>query len=276
MTSRAIIGPAIALGLLLGCSDKVDHPPFLASCVPDRPCATMFGVGSLGTPGGDDGEMGAGGESSEGELHGKVVDIVDDTFQTSAPYIDTAVIEGRRASGTVVSARWNGVDSFVLPEIEAVATSWISVRPESGIAGIRTLHPVATNIVRNVELGIVRADTIDVIFSTLTAAATRDAGAAQIVLGFSTPATSTAPRSGVAGVKIVAPEAAFIAYQTAGTWSTDATATDSTGLVILGNLLTKAFPGSSERVRLGGVTTGYVDVTIASDAVSLVAVGLTP
>lgn len=273
MSALARQGALVALLVLLGCAEKKDHPPLVGGCAPGQRCPTMFGNGSLGDSPDEQGAAGAGGESTAGELTGKVLDIVDDTFVAVQPYTDRAIVEGRGSGGGLVSAEWNGTDPFVLKDLEAEPTSWLSVRPERGQLGLRTLHAVATNISRRSDLGIVRRDTFDVLFGLLSTPTLVAAGTAQVVLIF-TDASGT--RAGVAGVRVVATDAALVAYRSGASWSTDTVATDGSGLVVLGNVYAQPFPGGSERIRLSGSASGYVDIQIATDAVTLVEVQLSP
>jgi hypothetical protein len=152
-------------------------------------------------------------------------------------------------------------------------TSWISVRPERGQLGLRTLHAVATNITRRVDLGIVRRETFDLIYGLLSTPATLASGTAQVVLRFS---DGTAAAKGVSGVRATAPEASFIAYRNGPGWSIDSSATDSSGLLVLGNIGASAFPGGTQRVRLSGTASGYVDIAVAADGVTLGEIQLSP
>jgi hypothetical protein len=207
-------------------------------------------------------------------LRGTVVDLVDDGFVTSIPFGNSATIEAQSTTGALISATWNGRDPFLLAGVEAAVPAWISVRPTSGAANLRTLHPVATNIDRSVDLGVVRADTIDEMFAILSLPARRLEGAAQVVLAFTQSSASTT--SGVVGVRVTLPNSEFIAYRSGATWSSEALGTDSSGLAVLGNVPAVAFPGTNKRVLLDGSSSGFIDVRVVADAVSLVAVPLSP
>jgi hypothetical protein len=158
---------------MLGCHESESHPPLADPCEPGEGCS--LGVGQVGGPSSSTGGSSAGGNAAGGNagantgvVSGTVVDLFDDTFVSSLPFGDPAVVEAQSVTGALISADWNGRDPFQLSGVEPSVSAWISVRPRTGTAHLRTLHPVATNIGRSVDLGLVRADTIDEIFSILS------------------------------------------------------------------------------------------------------------
>lgn len=270
--------PAL-LGALLAtvaCEEPEPHPPLAAPCDSGQRCS--LGLGQVGGPpassdgagGGAAGGVGAG----TGQLRGTVVDLVDDTFVSSIPFGDLATIEAQSTTGAVIDASWNGRDPFVLSGVETAVTAWVSVRPSSGIANLRTLHPVGTNINRSYDLGLVRADTLDEMYGILSIPSQRAQGTAQIVLAFTV--TSGASTTGASAVSVALPDAEFVAYANGAVWSSEAPGTDSSGLAVLGNVPAVAFPGTNKRISLSGGSSGFIDVRVVADAVSLVAVPLSP
>jgi hypothetical protein len=274
------------LGVLLGtaflmfaCQEPEPHPPLVEPCDSGKRCS--LGLGQVGSPPTSTGGNGAGGGSTGGNagagggvLHGTVVDLVDDNFVTSLPFADLATIEAQSTTGAVISASWNGRDPFLLSGVESSPLTWISVRPSSGTANLRTLHPVATNIERTVDLGLARADVIDGILGILSVPAQRTPGSAQIVLVFTV--TSGASMVGATGVSVKLADSQLAAYESNGVWSSDAVGTGISGLAILGNVPAAVFPGVSKHVVLGGSSSGSIDIRVAADAVSLVSVPLSP
>jgi hypothetical protein len=274
---RALVGVAL---FGLACQDPEPHPPLASPCAPGQRCS--LGLGQVGGPSPTTGGTGAGGGAGTGGsagngagvLRGTVADLVDDTFLTSIPFGDPATVEGQSSTGAVIHAAWNGIDPFLLSGVESAAPSWISVRPDSGIANLRTLHPIATTIERNVDLGLVRADAIDEILGLLDAPTQRAQGSAQIVLVFSVGAGASSV--GATGVRVALADSQVVAYQDGAVWSSDAAGTGSSGLAILANVPAVVFPGTTKRIVLSGTSSGFVDVRVAGDAVSLVAVPLSP
>ncbi|HWA74854.1 MAG TPA: hypothetical protein VG937_21070 [Polyangiaceae bacterium] len=260
----------------LACQESEPHPPLADPCAPGEGCS--LGVGQVGGPsstgGSTAGGNGAGGSAgaNAGVVSGTVVDLIDDTFVSSIPFGNPAIVEAQSSSGSLISASWNGNDPFQLAGIEPSTTAWVSVRPTVGTGSLRTLHPIATNIARTVDLGLVRADTIDAIFSILTVPSQRAASTAQAVLVFTK--TSGASVNGVAGVKATLGDAAFTAYANGAVWSSDVAGTSSSGLAVVGNIPATAFPGSSKRIFLSGTGSGFIDIRVVADAVSLVGVPL--
>lgn len=266
----------LTLALSFACQEPDPHPPLLPACPPGDYCPHRppSQVGGPSGSAGNSGTGGSGGVGGGGELRGTVVDLLDDTFVNGVAFVEPATIEAQSTTGAVVSANWNGIDAFTLTGVEASLSAWISVRPLAGIANVRTLHPVATHVGRNVDLGLVRADTVDGIFGILGVSTLREPGTAQIVLAFTVPAGSTV--AGAAGVRAQLAEAELVAYESGGLWSSDTLQTDTSGLALIGNVPATAFPGSNKRITLGGLSSGFIDVRVAADAVSLVAVPLSP
>jgi hypothetical protein len=264
----------------LACQEPDKHPPLASPCDPGQRCS--LGLGQVGGPSAaTGGSTGAGGGSTAGtagtgpgKLSGTVVELVDDSFVTSIPFAGSAIVEAQASNGAVLSTTFDGQHPFTLTGVEPAVPSWISVRPSSGTENLRTLHPVATNINRSVDLGLVRADTLDEMFGILTVPAQLGSGTAQIVLAFSV--TQGASTSGAAGVQVALPDSAFVAYKNGAAWSSDEPGTDTSGLVVLGNVPAVAFPGTTKRIFLSGSSSGFIDVRVAAEAVSLVAVPLSP
>lgn len=279
MSSVSFVSALLGVVLVtLACQEPDKHPPLISPCDPGQRCS--LGVGQLGGAA-MGGSTGAGGSSTagtagsgSGRLTGSVVDLVDDGFVASIPFGDSAIIEGQASNGAVLSTTFNGQAPFTLLGVEPAVPSWISVRPSNGTGNLRTLHPVATNIDRSVELGLVRADTLDEMFGVLTVPAQLATATAQIVLAFTV--TQGASTSGAVGVQVALPDSAFVAYKSGAVWSSDLPGTDSSGLAVLGNVPGVAFPGTTKRIFLGGSSSGFIDVRVAADAVSLVAVPLSP
>jgi hypothetical protein len=75
-------------------------------------------------------------------------------------------------------------------------------------------------------------------------------------------------------VKVTLGDSQLTAYSSGALWSSDVAATDGTGLVLLGNVPALAFPGSNKRIVLSGAASGFIDVRVIADGVSLVGVPL--
>lgn len=212
-----------------------------------------------------------GGSVNNGTLRGSVVDLVDDTFRTTIARTDGAIIEAQGSSQPIVSAEWNGIDPFMLSGLQtALSITWISVRPKNGNASIRTITPISTGLAAELSLPLVQTDVIDAMFQSLSTPTTRTSGAGHLVVSF----VSSRTGGGIAGVRVTAGSAAVVAYRLGGAWSTDATQTDSSGLVLVGNLSASAFPGTSVTLTLSGVVSTALSFAVASDAVTVPEVAL--
>lgn len=271
MSLRLLLA-ALVLAAGAGCSDDPKHAPLIDPCDGNN-CPVLGGLGTgspgtgSGTGGAGNGTGGSGGIAGNlGNFTGTVVDLVDDTFRTSIADTQPAIVEAQGSSVALVSAEWNGIDPFALSGVQtALDVAWLSVRPKNGNASIRTLTPVSPGLVSNVVLPLIQTDVIDAIFQGLSTAATRTAGTGQLVVSFVSKQTGT----GVPGVKVTASSSALVAYRTGGAWSTDSTQTDSSGLVLVGNVPAAAFPGTGVTLTLSGVIRSALSFAVASDAVSL-------
>ncbi len=259
------------------------------SCTSDgeRP-APIVCSGDCGSPGGvrtgfpsdpSDGGAGPGGGGSDsGEtvgLTGDVLLLLDNgRFDSGAPLSDTAEVKTTAADGGTVTDDWNGVDPFELAKLEADTSVWLLVTPRAGSEAAVTFEPVVTvdpdpqgRI--NANLAVVREDTIDEIFSVLSAPLQRDAGAAQVVLRL----VQRGGGSGVVpipGVVVQASGAEAVVYGVNGGYSDVSTETDGTGVVVLLNVPAAAWPGAIVNLHFSGAKTGGAKVLAVNDAVSLV------
>lgn len=258
--------------VLAACQQEVEERPPSAPgcngprCVPVGGLPPSNGSGSGGRSAGEGGTDG-GGESSE--LTGSIRELVDDGFHASQPFTGIAKLSAEGATGGLVTTSWNGVDPFGLNGVKRSSATWILVAPERSQGVLPTIHPVDTRQRPEVDLGLVRADNLDLVFLLLTVPGERLSGKGQLILAFVERASSGGGKN---GVRVALPEAEFISYASQGTWSELETETDTSGLVVLGNIPAPPFPGITKQVKLGGTRSGTIDLRIAADAVSLVEV----
>lgn len=270
-------------GALICCQEDPERPPLAAPCEPGEPCidprpdpgpsrgGSHAGSGEGGAAGaaGHDSEAGAGGAAEPLELTGTVREFVDDRFRVSNAFSSRATIELEGRRGGLVRTTYTGSGTFRLSGFEEEDPLWVRVAPEENRGVLPTLHPILLEDVgRNaLQLGLVRSEVIDLIFALSQDPEGPLGEHAQVVLWF-----RSASGQGRAGVTVSLPEADFASYARAGTWSNAELETDATGLVLLANVGAPRFPGSTERVSLGGTASGYIQVRVAADAVSLVEV----
>jgi hypothetical protein len=270
---------ALALTLAIGCQKKDDHPPYLADC--ETNCSPLPGI-SIGTG------SPAGGASSNptsdagpGTLTGQVLLLSDQTFAQGNLFSGGAVVSADGASGTPVTADWNGADNYVLDGVAREATNWVSVKPNLvGGDALLTYQAVRTSTVETVNLAVVSATTLDTIFNSLSAPAPSP-NFGQVVLFFRSSGTGTP----LAGLHVAMNAAALAAYRSGSTWvQDDGTAvTDTSGLVLFGNVelanstgtqpvtVTKVASGSTPAVNAGTFAARVVEgaVSIATVDVAL-------
>ncbi|HEY8946639.1 MAG TPA: hypothetical protein VIM73_20445 [Polyangiaceae bacterium] len=269
---------ALLAVVLLGCQEEEpERPPPLPPCV-GATCVPRGGVAPPSSSGGSgEGAFGgadAGGDAGAGgandSLEGSVLEFVDDQFESSVTFTGTATLVAEGARGGTTTASWDGADPFQLSGFEQEqGLTWVLVSPAPNRGVLPTLHPVPTGNVRRADLGLVRTDNLDLILLLLTVPLERLPERAQLVLRFTDPESTT---GGAEGVRVVSSDAEFISYAVEGTWSDLETATDQSGLVLLGNLSAPPFPGSTKRLSLAGALTGTLEVRVAAGAVSVVEV----
>lgn len=194
-------------------------------------------------------------------------DLTDDGFRVSFAYAAPAVVRSRGAASTSVTAVWDGDEPFVLSGFPLQSPLWLSVEPSAGSAHLRTLHPLPLPRSAPVDLGLVRADTLDLIFLLQTVPAERIARRGHVALLFT---QGEGLNAGVAGVSVGLSEAGLLAYAVGGTWTDVEDRTDPSGRVVLGNISAAPFPGLTRRITLSGARQGFIDVVVVDDAVSLV------
>ncbi len=270
---------ALVLTLASGCQKKDDHPPYLADC--ETNCSPLPGI-SIGSG------IASGGGSSmpisdagPGTLTGQVLLLSDQTFAQGTPFTGGAVVSADGASGTPVTADWNGIDNYELDGVASEATNWVSVKPNLAQGdALLTYQAVRTSTVAMVNLAVVSGTILDAIFVALSAPA-RSPNFGQVVLFFRSSGTGTP----LSGLHVAMPSAALTAYRSGSTWvEDDGTAvTDTNGLVLFGNVelanstgtqpvtVTKVASGSGQAVNAGTFAARVVEgaVSIATVDVAL-------
>jgi hypothetical protein len=260
-----------ASALTVACHKAEDHPPYLADC--ETQCSPIPGI-SIGT-----GTAAGGGSSNPtsdagpGTLTGQILLLNDQTFAQGALFTGGAVVTADGASGTPVTADWNGVDNFVLNGVAREATNWVSVSPKlAGGDALRTYQAVRTSVVETVNLAVVSGSALDALFNSLSAPA-RSPNFGQVVLFFRSSGTGTP----LAGLHVAMTAAALAAYRSGSTWvEDDGTAvTDTNGLVLFGNVelanstgtqpvtVTKAASGTKPAVNAGTFAARVVEGAIS-------------
>ncbi len=137
-------------------------------------------------------------DAGTGTLQGQVVLLTDDSFVHAALYGNHATVTADGASGSPVTASWDGVaaDPFLLDGVARVATNWVSVKPDQvGGDPLPTYQAVRTNQVSTVNLSLVSVAALDRIFDAVSTPP-RSPNFGQVVLFFGSAGTG-APLSGL-------------------------------------------------------------------------------
>ncbi len=267
----------VAVGL--GCANEKERPP-PPTCLGD--CGLSPGLGAgLQMPGGAgaDGEGGSDAGTSQGiELTGSVLVLNDDIdFGTGDLFTDTANIQTDGADGKVVTGSWDGINPFAIENVKKARPAWVLVTPPSGVADdmlpalepVRTDKPDANDRV-DTNLALVRATTIDHLFETAAVTPTTDATKGQVIVLFQTQPSGASAPSPLSGLTVQSTSAETVIYAASGAFSTVATATDNTGVVVLANVAAAGWPGAVINLVYSGVKAGGSQVRVVSGAVTIV------
>lgn len=256
----------------LACSSDRDRPPVQAACGAGTGCTPVNSTGN-----GPQGSAGAAGASANpdaqaGTLAGTVVAYAGDDFTITQPFPQAATVRGYGPAGTRVTAAWTGSGEFLLSGLEPTNENWISVVPGQQVADfLTTYHPVVTEGVGRRDLALVRGSVLDQVFSVLTLPIERVPTRGHAALFF-----KDASNQPLAGVRVQQAQAETIAYADAA-WTDDTLArTSAQGLVLIGNIVADADPGSLRVVNVTGSITGAFEIRVAQNAVTVAEIRLSP
>jgi hypothetical protein len=254
---------ALALSLVAGCGNKVDHPDAAPGCDPKvEDCLYMPGdTSGLPLPGG-------GGSSSSGngliDLEGQVFAFQDDYFDAGSVYGGTADLSATGLSGARVKTTYDGT-SFQLKNVLKARDNWFLVEPEDNVGVLPTVTVVDTRATSadGYAIGLVRRPDLESIFQlSLTGEPLSDR--AQVVLRILDDQERSVP-----GVRAQF-TAEVVAYRTQDTWdATDEGQTDDSGLIFLGNV--PATPTlTTATVALTGTVNAQVQIRTLAGATTVV------
>jgi hypothetical protein len=266
-----------------GCQEEADRPPPYPQCLPSDPACPFeppldasFGSAGASAEGGRAGTAGEGGSGEGGaaagapplsvDIEGSVGQYVNAAFELTSAYTRSALVESEGLERSTVHASFEGTGTFLLREVRNQEPIWLSVRPDPETEReFRTLHPVL-DLSKPVLVPIVgRALIEQLVFGVLPAAPALISERAQAVLFF-----RDAEGRPLSGIAAELPEAGVIAYSRSGGWSDQhGDTTDLSGLVVLGNIAARAYPGNDVRIDFSGAEEGFADIRIAAGAVTV-------
>jgi hypothetical protein len=249
------------------CQEASDRPAGIDSCGADagcRPVSPIFGGGGVRRDGG-------GGSSDAGqgvELVGSVVSLADD-LRTGVPFTERASVVAEATKGGFVSGTYNGLDEFRLPGVLVSPMTWAGVEPSEarGLA-LPTLLALDTEASAEAVMALVSADTLDLIYQTVSLPVTRQPGYGQVIVFF---VHDDAVRSPAAGISADITGAEAVLYDDgAGSFTDTTTVTGRGGIAVLANVVAQEFPGTKHKLVWAGAASGFEEILIAADSVTFV------
>ena len=261
--------------LVVACQKQEDHPPFAAGC--EGVCAPLPGI-SVGVGSGSAGSSSAASDAGPASLTGQVLVLKDDSFVTATPYPNGATISADGASGSPVTATWDGATPYQLDGVARLATNWVSVKPTLvGGDALLTYRAVQTTTTSSIDLAMASQTVLSGIFTAVSSLQSPNFG--QVVLFF----RSAGGGAALSGLHVVMPKAELAAYKSAAGWILDdgTAITDTSGLVVFGNVdpansagtqavtVTKAATSTS-----AAVSEGQFAVRVVQGAVTIATVGI--
>lgn len=264
----------LALGLIAGaCGIDDDRPPTRPSCTGEDCRPSQPGVPGSGGDTGTGGGLGEGGAGSSDRitLTGTIVQFTETQFVQVTGFTGPGTLEvygpsGLPTTGTFIDGGFTLPDvEITLPDVESSSVVWALARPDSEALHYPTWTPVPAVANRQTTLPLVLRSLIEEIMSSLAVPAIPEPGTAQVVLRILD--SNQAP---LAGVTVASPGAQLVVYAAQGTWSEVETATDVTGLVLLGNIAASAVPGNELQLTFGGAASGNALVRVANDTATVV------
>ena len=280
-----------ALCAYLACKQEDERPQAVGDCPdgcvggpnPIRDANSgSLGTGASGGSGGS-GSAGMAGSASagaagssvtEGSLSGSIEAVTSTALTVSADLDGTVQIQAPGADGDQVSTSSESNGSFSLAGVARIANLWVGVGPFNGETTstfMDTLQVVDSTRALPVSLLVMRRPPFEELVSSsfLANSVELDPARGHAILRF-----VNTQRQGITGVALTSPDPATtsVAYDIADDiYSDQQTETSLKGTLVLANLPTSAYPGTTTKItaRVRGALRD-VDVHIAAGAVTLV------
>ena len=279
----ALLGRRLLLSavFVLGCKEEQERPPPATWQCSGLGCRPPDIGARPPTPGGG-GEGGEGsGDGSGGEDDGRAVTLtgsvgllLDDGFELADTFDELVDLRAEAPGDRSVLGSAPGTGSFEIEGVLRAPAIWVLGTPRSGASpALPTLETMRTDnpnsqgvVVSENPFVLVRADVIEEAFTRTSTSVLFDPAKAQIVMKL----TSRTSGSGVAGIEVTAPEAELVMYSVNGAFSDVPEETDSSGLVMLGNVPASAWPGRAISVTFTGAATSSIELPTINKTVTVV------
>ncbi|MFO0569318.1 MAG: hypothetical protein U0263_26910 [Polyangiaceae bacterium] len=267
MVRRILLSSLFVLAAV-GCEQKEDHPgAAVITCEGGKCVSPGPGGGGGGKDGGGDAGSDASVDAPEGvTVTGSVVELTSDDFSTAQPYAASATIQLEGANGIPVEGPYTGT-TFSVSNVAFGQGVWATVTPQASII-LPTIQPTDTTV-SPVELAVVPAATIDLIYNLLSVPTERTPKAAHVVIRFVDGKTGV-PVSGVS----VTHKTDVVAYDTGGSWSDTASGTGVEGTAVIANVASVAVPNKQSFDYVAPGASGGVFLLVAQDSVTIATVPL--
>ena len=198
-------------------------------------------------------------------VSGDVAVFVDEEFAGTEPWGNEAVVLAPGAEQAIVDGEFDG-ELFRVDNVAERTAAWFLTEPadSSLISPLPALWLVDTTRSDMFDLYMVNRDVIEEILAGLTVQTTIAAGRAQVVIRLVDANGDPAP-----GVGIQSNDGEFIAYYSGTSWTDQDSATDSSGLAMVGNVLAPDYPGRGMQVVVTAAEQQDVVLDVVEDAVTM-------
>lgn len=263
-----VLARLVPLLVCVGCGQKVDTAAPAPDCDPSSmKCGYMPPGISTGTSTGTGNEAGASSSGNEGAtITGSVLEFGDDFFDQGTTFSGMAMVSANGPSGARVSANYDGT-SFQLSGALKAPINWFMVVPSDTNSGVfPTITAIDTRATTTdmLSVGAARAQDVLGIFQLSLSSAELSSERAQIVLR-----VVDSKGSALTGV-VASYTAELVAYRAQASWlQNNATGTDDSGLIFLGNVMAGSAL-SQVTIPLSGTVNARVTAMVQAGAITIV------
>ena len=248
------------------CSEPADRPETISVC--ETGGCQSAGTGAQGYEPSGSGSTSTTGGTDTGQgitLRGNVLVFVDDLFIGIETWPDGATILAPGSEEAVVEGEFSNGD-YSVQKVEKRSSAWVMVQPSDTdlISPLPVMQPLNTLVDDSYDLFMVNLEVLEEMYLGLAVQTSIAPNQAQVVLRIVD--TNAEP---IPGIAIQTTEGEFVAYYDGTSWSDQSSATDDTGLVLIGNVVAPDYPGRGIQIVVEGAEDQNFSVDVAAGAVTL-------